>query len=76
MKIDYDLMRKAMNGDLEAAKMYCGSYMLIRNTTTNELFRYKGDIAPEGYNEVLWDDGKVYDSDGFLMARYWSLPRI
>lgn len=75
---DYDLMRRALSGDKTAAKIYCGSYMLIRCTKTFQLYRFDGDSnqLPDGFNQVLWDGDEVYDQDGFLAERYWALPRI
>jgi len=76
MDKDYELMRKAIEGDKDAARVYCGSYMLVRNTETGELLRHNEDLEiPPLHNEVLWDGGDVYDKDGFLKPCYWSLPR-
>lgn len=73
-----DLYYKIFNGDEQAAKMYCGSYTLVRTIPPAEfqMFRCRGDV-PRNFMEVLVDDGEVpYDSDGFLKRKYWSLPRI
>jgi len=67
---NWDLMQRSIRGDAVAARMYCGSYTLIRDIN-GKSFRCKGDI-PEGYTEVKG----VYDKDGFLHMQYWSLPRI
>lgn len=81
---ELQLYLKALQGDEEACKIYCGSYMLVRKLpvewrtrTEGKLFRYKGDKAPSGYVQVLLLNGKnVHDKDGFLMSQFWSLPRV
>lgn len=69
---DHDLHQKALKGDRDATQMYCGSYTLVKNIATRELYRCKGDV-PIGYVKVA---GNHYDKDGFLFDIYWSLPRI
>ena len=66
-----DLARRAMDGDAEAARLYCGAYTLVRHEQTGQLARCQGDIPP-GWVRV---DG-VYDADGFLFPQYWSLARV
>lgn len=70
---DFDLLQKALKGDEEAAKMYCGSYTLVVHHNTNKFFRCKGDI-PEGYYKA--NGIHIYDKYGFLHPTFWSLPRI
>lgn len=72
-KRNFELGQKAMAGDEVAQKLYLGSYMLVMDGRGN-LFRCKGDI-PNGYF-VPRMRTPVYDSDGFLLTQYWSLPRI
>lgn len=69
---DINLMYMAMSGDEVAAKIYCGSYMLIYNPTTKEKYRFQGEIIPDGFVKV---EG-VYDLDGLLLSEYWALPRL
>jgi hypothetical protein len=73
--MDEELMRQALAGEEVATKIYCGSYMLVKNKETKQLYRHKGETAPEGFTEILYWDGPVYDKDGFLAMRFWSLPR-
>lgn len=73
--MDENLIRQAMAGDETAAKIYCGSYMLVQ-TITGRLFRHKGETAPRNHYEVKEINGEsVYDKDGFLLDKYWALPR-
>lgn len=74
-----DIGRRALAGDAEAVRLYCGSYALVKNST-GELFRCKGDI-PEGYTKVDSISHGHYldpvsDADGFLFPKFWSLPRL
>lgn len=79
--MDYELMRKALEGNETAAKMYCGSYTLVECLNPVGVFRCKGDI-PEGYTRVdkVYDiqgrEQPVYDNDGFLLPQFWTFPRI
>lgn len=70
-----DLAQKALSGDEIAAKMYCGSYTLVQRISDGKWFRCKGDIPKDftRIDTVLMKS--VYDKDGFLKPKYWSLPR-
>jgi hypothetical protein len=68
---DLELIRKALLGDEEATKIYCGSYFLIKHKYSNTLYRFDGENIPLFFEQV----NNVYDKDGFLLAKYWSLPR-
>jgi hypothetical protein len=77
------IYKRALEGDKEATKMYCGSYMLVRRKYNKlvkdlrDVYRYKGDKPPNGYVEVkLWYGEPVYDKDGFLISRFWSVARL
>jgi len=73
---DLDLMRRALEGDPEAAKMYLGSYTLVKRVDSPFLYRCKGDI-PFGYVKVESHHREsVYDKDGFLLPIFWGLRRI
>lgn len=79
MKPDYDLMREAMNGNLLATKILCGSYSLVRHIDSKSRYRFDGedDSVPDGYEKLtVYAGASVYDKDGFLKPCYWSLPRI
>lgn len=76
MDDDYELMQRAIAGDKEAARMYCGSYTLIRPRDSVLLYRCKGDV-PDGFVKMETNHGvSVYDEDGFLLPQYWSLQII
>jgi len=68
-----DLARKAMRGDEEAARLFCGSYTLICDFIGIK-YRFEGEDKdiPAAYFKVI----DVYDKDGFLLPEYWSLPRL
>jgi len=76
MNFDHpDLYKKVVAGDIDATRMYCGSYTLVMDPH-GELFRCKGDV-PRGYFRMEKYEGElVYDKDGFLLDRFWSLMRI
>lgn len=65
-----EFMKRALDGDAEITRMYCGAYTLVESPNGG-LYRCKGDIPPN-YTKV---EG-VYDIDGFLYSRFWSLPRL
>jgi len=71
------LLRRALEGDAEATRQYCGSYKLIRHRETKKLYRCEG-ATPLGYRPIFQDETgrSVYDRDGFLRDKFWSLPRI
>lgn len=70
-----ELATKAMRGDKEAARMYCGSYTLVTDRNGN-LFRCSDEI-PSEFTKVLKIDNKYpYDENGFLLPEFWILPRI
>ena len=69
------ILRRALEGDREAVRQYCGSYKLVE-TVTGRLFRCRGYI-PFTFKEVTEIGGvSVYDKDGYLIDKLWSLPRI
>lgn len=75
---DLLLYYRALRGETEATRIYCGAYILVRTLppAAFELYRCKGDI-PSNYAKVLMDEGVYpYDRDGFLLPQYWSLPRV
>ena len=74
--MDFELMKMAVAGDEVAAKIYCGSYTLVRPVDSILLYRCKGEV-PDGYIRVESHYGKsVYDKDGFLLPKFWILQRI
>jgi len=60
----------AMAGDEDAARRYCGSYILVHDEA-DKLFRCDGE-PPRGYHRIVGGT----DADGFLRPEYWSLPRV
>lgn len=70
------LIEDALKGDEEATKIYCGSYNLCMDRTEKVYFRYKGSL-PDKYKDIkIYCGEPVFDSDGYLKARFWSLPRM
>lgn len=65
----------AIHGDEAAARRYCGDYVLVQ-TATGRLFRHRrtAPLSPF-FSAVRLPDAAVYDAEGFLLPRYWSLPR-
>lgn len=77
MNLDLKLMEAALRGEEDAVKIYCGSYTLVRCWADGKLYRLKEDKVPDGCMECIVEHGEyVYDDDGFLLPKYWSLPRI
>lgn len=75
MKVDSELLYKALQGDEVATKMYCGSYKLVMISSTSGMHRTKELRAP--MVEVTRYMGEsVYDNEGYLKPVFWSLPRI
>jgi len=73
---DWTIPLSALDGDYDAQRMYCGSYTLVQQISTGKWFRCKGDV-PEGFTRIdVVLLKSVYDTDGFLIERYWALPRI
>ena len=70
--LDFELMRKAMSGDAEAVREYCGSYTLVKKDGKFYRARLRGNPDPKGYTVITG----VYDDAGYLLPRYWALPRI
>ena len=67
---------RAIRGGKKATRIYCGSYYLIRHRDSRKLYRCAGK-TPLGYMSVIHDGNEsVYDKDGFLLPKYWLLPRI
>jgi len=79
LNLNLDIGERALHGDAEATRLYCGSYLLVRQKEGKDsakFWRCKGDI-PSGYIEVKKINGEsVYDSEGFLLPQYWSKSRI
>lgn len=69
--LNLDLAERALNGDEEAARLFCGSYDIYVNPTDNKYYRVKGD-APREWKKIQG----VHDKDGFLKPYYWSYPRF
>ncbi len=70
-----DLYKKAVAGDIDAARMYCGSYTLVMDPKGN-LLRCKGDVPLDHFRMERYEGELVYDKDGFLVDKFWSLMRI
>ncbi len=67
-----ELIVKALNGDAEATRKYCGSYCLVASHE-GKLYRVSSEVKiPEGYIYIR----DVYDEDGYLVPFFWSLPRF
>ena len=68
----------AIHGDEEAARQYCGSYILIcRPQFMHVMYRFKGGDPPVGWLKIeTIDYVSVYDEDGYLKPQYWALARI
>lgn len=71
--LDFNLMELALQGDEVATKIYCGNYRLVMDANGN-LFRCK-DIIPKDYF-IPKMNCDIYDKDGLLLDKYWSLPRV
>ena len=65
---------RAVAGDGEAARLYCGAYTLVQRTSDGELFRCAGDI-PQGFTAAP-HPAHPYDAEGLLLPRFWSLARV
>jgi len=72
---DVTLLLKALDGDEEATKMYCGSYKLVMITSSSGMYRTK-ELRPAFVEIKEYVGRSVYDKDGFLMPVFWSLPRL
>jgi hypothetical protein len=74
---DLELIKKALEGDEEATRIYCGNYYLItKRSDKSKLFRFNGEQVPLGYYPVHYiNNESIYDNKGFLLPKYWSLPR-
>jgi hypothetical protein len=57
--------------DHDAVRRYCGAYVLLRRAADGALCRCDGPI-PDGYEPIA----DSTDEDGFLLPRFWSLPRL
>jgi hypothetical protein len=74
--LELELLKRAMRGDRLATKLYCGSYDLVRDPRTKKLFKTKSDMQPGFIPVRELNRQPVYDSDGFLLQKYWGLPRL
>ncbi|MET0787312.1 MAG: hypothetical protein ABWY25_11475 [Paenisporosarcina sp.] len=70
------LMQRALRGEPQATKQYCGNYFLIQRISNGRLYRCRGK-APDEFRILSYYDGKsIFDDEGYLLDQFWMLPRI
>lgn len=70
-----ELLLRALAGDEQATREYCGSYKLVQ--ASDGLVMYRTKVVQGNWKEITEYAGhSVYDSEGYLKSIFWSLPRI
>lgn len=72
---DVEMLLRALRGDKESTRMYCGSYHLVMIGKSSGLYRTK-EVTPAMTEIKEYMGEPVYDKDGFLNPIFWSLPRV